>query len=260
MDIRQDQVGVSHLHLNVADISSDFNILLPIHRFQELLLEGRIGGLAAFAYSFMGYQGFPPDTTAWEEIYGPQVAENFKSEEVDCVFLTPSWPDCTINVPVLARTLEHAGLSTILVTNMPYWAEKVGVPRTFAVEFPFGHTLGRPHDVSQQMRVIREALNVLETAKAPGTIVHSEEIWPIPQDEAIRAWQPEKPSPIIEHLAPRFREMLRQRRKGITWFELDFSLHKCTLLGVAIYGETDTIRETGTQEVRLSFVFSVELC
>jgi hypothetical protein len=32
------------------------------------------------------------------------------------------------------------------------------------------------------------------------------------------------------------------------------------LLGVAIYEETDTIRETGTQEVRLSFVLSIELC
>ena len=114
---------------------------------------------------------------------------------------------------MLARTLENAGLSTILVTNMPYWAEKVGVPRTLAVEFPFGHTLGQPHHVSQQMRVIREALQVLRSAQAPGTIVHSTGIWPIPQNEATRSWQPKSPSPIIEHLAPHFREMLRQLRK-----------------------------------------------
>jgi hypothetical protein len=63
------------------------------------------------------------------------------------------------------------------------------------------------------MRVIREALDVLESAQAPGTIVHSSEIWPIPQVEAIQSWQPEEPSPLIEHLAPRFREMLRQSRK-----------------------------------------------
>ena len=54
---------------------------------------------------------------------------------------------------MLARTLETAGLATIMVTNMPFWAEKVGVPRTLAVEFPFGHTLGQPHNVAQQMRV-----------------------------------------------------------------------------------------------------------
>ncbi len=68
----------------------DFNILLPVHRFQELVVEGRVGSLARHAYSFMGYQGFPPDTTAWEETYGPQVAEKLKVEEVDCVLLTPA--------------------------------------------------------------------------------------------------------------------------------------------------------------------------
>jgi hypothetical protein len=116
-------------------------------------------------------------------------------------------------VPVLARTLEAAGLSTILVTNMPFWSEKTGVPRTLAVEFPFGHMLGQPHDVAQQMRVIRQALEVLETATAPGTIVHSPETWPVPQKEALKDWQPEKPSPLIEETAPRFLEMMRQRRK-----------------------------------------------
>jgi len=116
-------------------------------------------------------------------------------------------------VPVLARTLEAAGLSTILVTNMPFWAERVGVPRTLAVEFPFGHMLGRPHDTAQQMRVVRQALEVLETAEAPGTIVHSPETWPVPRREALKGWQPEAPSPIIQILAPRFREMVRQRRQ-----------------------------------------------
>jgi hypothetical protein len=109
--------------------------------------------------------------------------------------------------------MEAAGLSTILVTNMPFWAEKVGVPRTLAVEFPFGHTLGQPHDVAQQMRVIRQALEVLETARTPGAIVHSSETWPVPQKEALKDWQPATPSPLIEVMAPRFLEMIRQRRQ-----------------------------------------------
>jgi hypothetical protein len=116
-------------------------------------------------------------------------------------------------VPVLARTLENAGLCTILVTNMPFWAERVGAPRTLAVEFPFGHMLGQPHNVAQQMRVIRQALEVLETAKAPGTIVHSPERWPVPQKEAVKDWQPAEPSPLIAVIAPRFLEMVRQRRQ-----------------------------------------------
>jgi D-proline reductase (dithiol) PrdB len=96
---------------------------------------------------------------------------------------------------------------------MPFWAEKVGVPRTLAAEFPFGHALGQPHDVAQQMRVIRQALAVLETAQAPGTIVHSPEKWPVPHREAAKGWQPEEPSPVVQIMAPRFRELLRRRRQ-----------------------------------------------
>jgi hypothetical protein len=94
---------------------------------------------------------------------------------------------------------------------MPFWAEKVGVPRTLAVEFPFGHTLGQPHDVAQQRRVIRQALAVLETAEAPGTTVHSLETWPVPQKKALKDWQPEEPSPVMKMMAPRFLKMMRQR-------------------------------------------------
>ena len=89
-DIQQAEVGASHLHINTRDVLEDVNILLPIHRFQELAAEGRIGGLAEHAYSFMGYQGFPANTTAWEGIYGPEVAEKLKAKGVDCVLLTPA--------------------------------------------------------------------------------------------------------------------------------------------------------------------------
>jgi D-proline reductase (dithiol) PrdB len=89
-DVQQAEVGASHQHINTRDVLEDVNILLPIHRFQELVAEGRIGGLAKHAYSFMGYQGFPGDTTAWQEMHGPQVAEKLKAEAVDCVLLTPA--------------------------------------------------------------------------------------------------------------------------------------------------------------------------
>ena len=90
LDISQDELGVSHLHVNPEAVQTDINILLPIQRFQELVSEGKIGGLADPAYSFMGYQGYPPDASAWQSAYGPQVAEKFKALGVRCVLLTPS--------------------------------------------------------------------------------------------------------------------------------------------------------------------------
>lgn len=118
-------------------------------------------------------------------------------------------------MPVLARTLEAAGFSTILVTNMPYWAEKTGVPRTLAVEFPFGHILGLPHDLPMQMSIISQAIQVLTSAREPGVIVHAEDEWPRPAEEATTAWQPETQSPIIAHLRPHFREIMRRQRRNI---------------------------------------------
>lgn len=114
---------------------------------------------------------------------------------------------------MLARTFEAAGLPTILVTMMPYWAEKVGAPRTLAVEFPFGHTLGPAQEHGQQRRVILEALQVLAEADRPGTIVHSQERWHEPAEIAREAWQPSQPSPVVEYLGPKIKDMLRDLRK-----------------------------------------------
>ncbi|UCF61249.1 MAG: hypothetical protein JSV37_00820 [Anaerolineaceae bacterium] len=89
-DIKQSDIAASHLHINTRWVLEDVNILLPIHRFCELVDEGRIAGLAEHVYSFMGYQGYPPDTNAWQNDHGPQVAEKLKAEEVNCVLLTPA--------------------------------------------------------------------------------------------------------------------------------------------------------------------------
>lgn len=95
---------------------------------------------------------------------------------------------------------------------MPFWVEKIGVPRTLAVEYPFGHIFGQPKNVSQQMRLARHVIHVIETLDEPGMIVHSNEIWPQPTEEAIKEWQPEVPAPVISHISKSFLEMMRKKR------------------------------------------------
>jgi len=114
---------------------------------------------------------------------------------------------------VLARLFEETGLSTIFVTNMPFWAEMVGVPRTLAVEFPFGHILGHPGRNAQQLDVILEALNVLEIAKQPGLIFHSEKRWGENVRIAIEKWQPDVPSPVINLMSGRIRELIKNSKE-----------------------------------------------
>lgn len=84
---KQEQIRAGHLHINNRDILADVNVQLPMGRMEELESEGRIGALAETNYSFMGYQ---PNTTEWEEGYGPECAGLMKDEAVDAVLLTPA--------------------------------------------------------------------------------------------------------------------------------------------------------------------------
>ena len=108
-------------------------------------------------------------------------------------------------MPVLARLLEAAGLSTVVVTMMPSIASALGAPRIVGVEFPFGHPFGMPHDRQMQQRVLLIALTVLAGASKPGTRVDVDIAWPQDTRDAYRSWQPTEPSPIVA-------QMLRHRR------------------------------------------------
>jgi hypothetical protein len=114
---------------------------------------------------------------------------------------------------VLARTFEAAGMSTVLVTMMPFWAEKIGVPRTVGVEFPFGHTLGHAGDTREQAQVVGDALRALVDAREPGAMSYLPYTWP-DFERWKREWQPEKPSPIIRMMRERARASRRSEESS----------------------------------------------
>jgi len=105
-----------------------------------------------------------------------------------------------MNVPVLARWIEAAGIPTVVVTMMPALAEERRAPRIVGVEFPYGHPFGMPGDRVMQRRVLELALRVLAGASAFGTRVDLDLEWPVPLREAYRAWQPKEPSPIVKKM------------------------------------------------------------
>lgn len=117
-------------------------------------------------------------------------------------------------MPVLARLFEAAGISTVLVTNMPFWCERIGVPRSLAVEFPFGHILGRAGDRELQRRVILRALEVLERSPGPGGVEHFPEPWPEPLEAGRRASEPEAPPPIAAAMGRHIGNILRGMRRA----------------------------------------------
>lgn len=114
---------------------------------------------------------------------------------------------------MLARLFEAAGICSVLVTNMPVWSERIGVPRTVGGEFPYGHAFGRPGDRAMQMRVIEAALGLLESAASPGEAVAVDIEWPQLLDEAKRDWQPLEPSPIVARMIEQRRRQADQTRR-----------------------------------------------
>lgn len=114
---------------------------------------------------------------------------------------------------MLAQTFERAGLSTVIVTGMPYWSERLGAPRTVGVEFPFGHYIGPPSDRETQMTVIREALALLVEADGPDAMRELDLEWPQPFDEAKQDWQPLEPSPVIKMMLEQRARAAQQRRE-----------------------------------------------
>jgi hypothetical protein len=117
-------------------------------------------------------------------------------------------------VPVLARLFEAAEMSTVLVTNMPFWSERVGAPRSLAVEFPFGHILGQAHNKEMQRRVILQALDTLERSPVPGVIVHFQEPWPESLEAGRRASHPDTPPPISAEMGRHIGNFLRGLRRS----------------------------------------------
>ena len=100
-------------------------------------------------------------------------------------------------MPVLARTIEEAGIPTVTVTMIPDLAEKYRLSRVVGVEFPFGHAFGMPEDQVMQRTVAEAAVQLLREATEPESRLDLEIEWPIDDRTAYRDWQPSEPSPIV---------------------------------------------------------------
>jgi len=84
---------------------------------------------------------------------------------------------------------------------MPAYQRSVGAPRVVAVAHPFGRPYGDVGDAQRQRAVLRAALHVLDTARAPGEVTHLPFEWP--EDPKSVKWGPDEPSPIVAMMLKR---------------------------------------------------------
>lgn len=114
---------------------------------------------------------------------------------------------------MLARVFEEAGLSTVLVTNGPFFCT-VGVPRVVAVEFPYGHMVGSPGNAGMQREVIEAALSMLEDADEVEGIRELDIEWPQDFDVARKDWHPSEASPIVKMMLDQAKKAAQERSRA----------------------------------------------
>ena len=92
--------------------------------------------------------------------------------------------------------MEEKGVATVVLTPTWEFHNDVGIPRSAAVEYPYGRPLGQVGDVDGQRRVLLAALAMLEETKTPGEVRHLPFTWP--EDPRKTDWHPPEISPIIK--------------------------------------------------------------
>ena len=95
-----------------------------------------------------------------------------------------------------ARVLEEAGFTTVVLTPTHDFNRAVGIPRSVALEYPYGRLFGAVGDADGQRKVLRATLAVLEEAQTPGQVRHLPFEWP--EDPRDTHWHPPEMSPIVK--------------------------------------------------------------
>jgi hypothetical protein len=85
---------------------------------------------------------------------------------------------CHQTVSLIARHLEATGLPTVCLASALDIIESGRVPRAVFVDYPLGHTAGRPFDAPGQRAIVAAALDALESTRAPGEIITVPLEWP----------------------------------------------------------------------------------
>jgi len=168
-DLRIAHVGIDRKHADLGDSGCWF----PLPALRRAAKDGRIGAVAPRFF------GAPTNRSQRHtlEVDAPQIVDGCRADQVDAAILVPNCPICHQTLSLIARELEAAGISTVLIAAAKDIVEYVGVPRVLFSDFPLGNAAGRPGDIASQDATLELALRVLEHAPAARTTVQSPLRW-----------------------------------------------------------------------------------
>ncbi|SFA95389.1 D-proline reductase (dithiol) protein PrdB [Clostridium frigidicarnis] len=159
------ELMVTHGGFDNSDINKDVNSMLPIDRLHELVKEGFIGSLSPVLIGFMGGGG---NVEKFKNETGPTIAKIFKDAGVDIVLLTGGCGTCHRSATIVQRSIEAAGMSTIIVAALPPIAKQQGAPRIAAAHVPIGSNAGEPNNIEMQTAILKDSLQLVVEMKEFG--------------------------------------------------------------------------------------------
>ena len=159
VDLRIAHVGIDRKNANMEDS----NCWFPLEAAKRAVATGEVGALSPNFY------GLPTNRSQRHtlEIDAPRILEMLQADGVDVAVLIPNCPICHQSQSLLARYLEAAGISTVVMGAAKDIVEYCGVPRFLFSDFPLGNAAAKPNDVASQDLNFQLALDLLESAPAP---------------------------------------------------------------------------------------------
>jgi hypothetical protein len=77
---------------------------------------------------------------------------------------------CHQSVGLIARQAEAVGISTLCMTSALDITKAVNPPRAAFLDYPLGHTTGKPHEPALQREIMRQALEGFGSLTTPGSV------------------------------------------------------------------------------------------
>lgn len=169
VDLRIAHVGIDRKNANMEDS----NCWFPLEAANRAAAAGEVGAISPNFY------GLPTNRSQRHtlEIDAPRILEMLQADGVDIAVLIPNCPICHQSQSLLARYLEAAGISTVVMGAAKDIVEYCGVARLLFSDFPLGNAAAKPNDVASQNLNFQLALRLLESAPAPRTTVQSPLRW-----------------------------------------------------------------------------------
>lgn len=78
---------------------------------------------------------------------------------------------------LIAREIEGRGIPTLSMTSALSITRSVNPPRAAFLDYPLGHTTGKPHEPALQRSLLLDALTAFETLEEPGAVLELPYTW-----------------------------------------------------------------------------------